>query len=126
MKPVRFHPTAEAEMVAAAVYYEQQLSDLGKRFLVTVRESVSRIQISPQLYPIVDLDVRRCLTKTSSTWPPLITARLTATPTPIPLTTSAHAVHRRSLKVRIPVPAPSLAIPVVAAGVRPARSAPTF
>jgi hypothetical protein len=64
MKPVRFHPAAEAEMVAAAVYYEQQLADLGKRFLVSVQEAVSKIQIDPQLYPVVDLDVRRCLTRT--------------------------------------------------------------
>jgi toxin ParE1/3/4 len=64
MKPVRFHPAAEAEMVAAGVYYEQQLPDLGKRFLVSALEAVSRIRINPQLYPVVDADVRRCLTRT--------------------------------------------------------------
>ena len=64
MKPVRFHPAAEAEMVAAAVYYEQQLADLGKRFLISVQEAVTKIQINPQLYPVIDLDARRCLPKT--------------------------------------------------------------
>ena len=64
MKPVRFHPAAEAEMVAAAVYYEQQLADLGKRFLVCTQEAVSKIRINPQLYPVVETDVRRCLTRT--------------------------------------------------------------
>jgi hypothetical protein len=51
-------------MVAAAVYYEQQLADLGKRFLVCAQEAVSRIRINPQLYPVVDGEVRRCLTRT--------------------------------------------------------------
>jgi hypothetical protein len=51
-------------MVAAAVYDEQQLADLGKRFLVCTQEAVSKIRINPQLYPVVDPDVRGCLTRT--------------------------------------------------------------
>ena len=64
MKTVRFHPEAEAEMMEAAAYYEAQQDDLGKRFLASVREAIGKIQINPLLYPIVDLNVRRCLTKT--------------------------------------------------------------
>jgi plasmid stabilization system protein ParE len=60
---VRLHPEAEAEMIEAAAYYEDQQADLGKRFLASVQDAVSSIRINPCLYPVVDLDVRRCLTK---------------------------------------------------------------
>ncbi|MCP5523473.1 MAG: type II toxin-antitoxin system RelE/ParE family toxin [Verrucomicrobiales bacterium] len=64
MKPVRFHPDADAEMLNAAVWYESQQEDLGKRFLVAVQDALNRIQLNPELYSFVDGDVRRCLTKT--------------------------------------------------------------
>ena len=64
MRTVRFHPDAEAEMVEAAAYYEAQQENLGKRFLTSVQDALNRIQINPLLYPIVELDVRRCRTKT--------------------------------------------------------------
>lgn len=63
MTKVRFHPLAEAEMVAAAAYYESQQENLGKRFLASVQDAINSITINPRLYPVVDLDVRRCLTK---------------------------------------------------------------
>jgi len=64
MTPVRFHPQAEAEMIEAAAYYESQQRDLGKRFLASVRNAIDNIVINPHLYPVVHLDVRRCLTRT--------------------------------------------------------------
>ncbi len=64
MRPVRFHPDAEAEMIEAAAYYESQQADLGRRFLAAVQDAVNRVTVQPHLYPIVDPDVRRCLTKT--------------------------------------------------------------
>jgi plasmid stabilization system protein ParE len=64
MKPVRFHPDAKSEMVEAAAYYEAQQPDLGRRFLASVQDAVNRISVMPRLYPIVELDVHRCLTKT--------------------------------------------------------------
>ncbi len=63
MRTVLFHPDAEAEMIHAAGYYEQQQKDLGKRFLVSVQETIERIQINPLLFPVVHLDVHRCLIK---------------------------------------------------------------
>ncbi len=63
MTKVRLHPEAEAEMIEAAAYYEVQQADLGKRFLASVQDAISSIRINPRLYPVVDLDVRRCLTK---------------------------------------------------------------
>ncbi len=60
---VRLHPEAEAEMIEAAAYYEDRQADLGKRFLASVQDAINSIRINPRLYPVVDLDVRRCLTK---------------------------------------------------------------
>ena len=64
MKPIRFHPEAESEMIEAATWYEAQQKNLGKRFLTTVQDALNRIEFNPQLYQLVEHDVRRCLTKT--------------------------------------------------------------
>ena len=64
MKTVVFQADAEAEMIEAAAYYETQQCDLGRRFLASVQDAVNRINLNPHLYPIVELDVCRCLTKT--------------------------------------------------------------
>jgi hypothetical protein len=64
MKAIVFHAAAEIEMVEAAKYYENQQSDLGKRFLTSVQETLNRIQINPFLFPVVATDIRRGLTKT--------------------------------------------------------------
>lgn len=64
MTAVFFHPEADAEVVAAAAYYEGQQEDLGKRFLSAVEDGLARIRINPQLYPLIDGDVRRCLMRT--------------------------------------------------------------
>jgi toxin ParE1/3/4 len=60
---VRLHPEAENEMIEAAACYEARQADLGKRFLASVQDATNSILINPRLYPVVDLDVRRCLTK---------------------------------------------------------------
>jgi toxin ParE1/3/4 len=60
---VRLHPEAETEMSEAAAYYEAQQGDLGKRFLAAIQDATNSILINPRLHPVVDLDVRRCLTK---------------------------------------------------------------
>lgn len=64
MNVVKFHPDAESEMINAAAYYESQQPDLGRRFLAAVQDSINRILLNPRLYPVVELNVRRCLTKT--------------------------------------------------------------
>ncbi len=64
MKPMRFHPDADAEMVEAAEWYESQQEDLGKRFLASVQDALNRIELNPEIYPVVEGDVRRCLIKT--------------------------------------------------------------
>ena len=47
MNPIRFHPAAEAEMIAAVAYYEVQQENLGKRFLASVQDALNRIQVNP-------------------------------------------------------------------------------
>ncbi len=64
MKAVVFHADAESELIEAAAYYEAQQCDLGKRFLTSVQDAINRIVVNPLLYPVIDLDVRRCLTRT--------------------------------------------------------------
>jgi len=64
MKPIRFHPEAEAEMIQAAAWYEAHQKDLGKRFLTCVQEALNRLVLNPALYPVVEPEVRRCLTRT--------------------------------------------------------------
>jgi toxin ParE1/3/4 len=63
MKSVRFHPEAESEMVDAAMWYESRQEGLGKRFLTFVQDALNRIELNPEMYPIVEGDVRRCLTR---------------------------------------------------------------
>jgi len=64
MKPVRFHPEAEAEMIDAAAWYQTQQRDLGGRLLAAVADAIQRIALNPDLYPRLEGDVRRCLTRT--------------------------------------------------------------
>ncbi len=64
MMSIFFHPEADAELVAAANYYEGQQEDLGKRFISNIEDGLARIRINPLLYPLIDGDVRRCLTRT--------------------------------------------------------------
>lgn len=64
MKPIRFHPEAEAEMISAAVFYETKQKDLGKRFLTSVQNTLNKIQVNPLLYQEIEEGVRRCLTTT--------------------------------------------------------------
>ena len=64
MNSVRFHPEADSEMTGAAIWYETQQENLGKRFLSSVQDAVNRIQLHPEIYQVVEGDVRRCITKT--------------------------------------------------------------
>ena len=53
MKIIRFHPKADAEMVDAAVWYETQQENLGKRFLASVQDALNRIEVNPVLSPLL-------------------------------------------------------------------------
>lgn len=64
MKPVRFHAEAEAELLDAVAFYETRSAGLGRRFVLSIQEASGRLAANPDLYPVVEGDVRRCLAKT--------------------------------------------------------------
>ena len=47
MKPIRFHPEAETEMIQAALWYEKQQDDLGKRFLAAIQDCLNKTDSTP-------------------------------------------------------------------------------
>ena len=61
MKPVVLHPAAEAEMRAAAGYYQDCQHGLGDRFLDEILQAGSRIQQHPAAWPVLSGQIRRCL-----------------------------------------------------------------
>ncbi len=61
MKPVRFHPEAEAELTAAVAYYEGQRMRLGVDLRQEVEAAVGLIRQNPQLFPARGADaLRKC------------------------------------------------------------------
>ncbi len=60
MKECKFHPDAFSEADAAAQFYEDQKSQLGKRFIEALTDTLNRISRDPQLYPIVKDNIRKC------------------------------------------------------------------
>lgn len=58
-----YHPAAEAEVVAAARFYEQVSRRLGVEFLDEFERSIRMILESPTRWRILNRDKRRCLMK---------------------------------------------------------------
>ena len=56
-----YHPHAEAELIAAARYYENRVATLGSQFLNAADEAVSNILKTPERWPVLEEDVRRYL-----------------------------------------------------------------
>ena len=63
MMPTEFHAEAEAEASEAMVWYETQQPGLGRRFRDAIEDAVLRIAASPEQFPLLESDVRRCLVK---------------------------------------------------------------
>jgi plasmid stabilization system protein ParE len=61
MKPIVLHPAAEAEMRAAADYYQDCQPGLGNRFLDEVLMAGRRVTDNPAAWPVVSGNIRRCL-----------------------------------------------------------------
>lgn len=59
----RFHPDALAEFQQAAVYYEEQETGLGERFIEIVDSAVANVVRNPKMWPVIEDPVRRKLTK---------------------------------------------------------------
>jgi len=61
VKPIYFHPEADAEVIEAARYYETRSSGLGLSFLAEVERCVSQITENPETCQLVGEGVRRKL-----------------------------------------------------------------
>ena len=57
-----FHPEAEEEFLRAIDYCEERERGLGFAFAVEVRQAVRRALEHPKAWPIIEDEVRRCLT----------------------------------------------------------------
>ena len=58
-----FHPAAQAEFRQATLYYFEKSPSLASAFYSEVASAIEGIIENPYLYPEIDEDVRRCLTK---------------------------------------------------------------
>ncbi|MFI4862152.1 MAG: type II toxin-antitoxin system RelE/ParE family toxin [Phycisphaerales bacterium JB063] len=58
---IRFHPEADQEFLDAIDVYESQQPGLGEDFHAEVMATVARITHSPLAWPVLQGDVRRCL-----------------------------------------------------------------
>lgn len=57
-----FHPEARAEFKEATIYYFEKRPLLGAAFYFEVESAIEKIIENPDLYRVIDGDVRRCLT----------------------------------------------------------------
>ncbi len=61
MKSVRFHPEAEAELIAAIEHYEEQRAGLGVDLRLKVEAAVGLIRQNPPLFPARGVEAyRKC------------------------------------------------------------------
>jgi len=58
-KKVSFHELAEFELNDAAIFFENELTGLGLRFLSAVEAATVHIQQHPEASPIIAKNVRR-------------------------------------------------------------------
>jgi len=58
-----FHPEAEAEFLAAIDYYEGCERGLGYDSSIEVHSTIENILSFPKAWPILEDDIRRCLTR---------------------------------------------------------------
>jgi hypothetical protein len=56
-----YHPSARAELVEAATYYEKRLNGLGAQLRDEANRTTSKILKAPRQWRIIDADVRRAL-----------------------------------------------------------------
>jgi plasmid stabilization system protein ParE len=57
-----FHPDARLEYREAAIYYENRRPGLGAAFTLEVEATIERIKEAPDRWPVIEQDVRKCLT----------------------------------------------------------------
>ena len=64
MMELAFHPDAATEYRAAAEHYVAIQPELGMRFTFEVESAIARVLDAPERWPLIEQDVRRCLTHT--------------------------------------------------------------
>lgn len=57
-----FHPEALIEYSEAVQYYAEQSIDLAQKFIDAVEDAIYRLRNFPQSHPVIEKDIRRCLT----------------------------------------------------------------
>ncbi len=57
--PIVLRPEAQADLLAARNWYEQQRTGLGDTFAEAVEQILSWIEAMPEMYAVVAWDVRR-------------------------------------------------------------------
>ncbi len=57
-----FHPAAESEFYDAIDFYEQCELGLGYDFSIEVYSCINNVLSFPELWPVLEGDIRRCLT----------------------------------------------------------------
>lgn len=57
-----FHPEALNEYSEAVKYYAGQNIEIAQAFIDSVENAIYRLRDSPNRYPAIDKDIRRCLT----------------------------------------------------------------
>jgi plasmid stabilization system protein ParE len=58
-----FHPEALAEYSDAVQYYAEQRTEIAQAFINAIEDAIFRIKESPNRYPAIDEDIRRCMTR---------------------------------------------------------------
>ena len=59
-----FHPEARLEYLEGVAFYEERRVELGAVFTIEVEAAIERILQNPRSWPVIEQDVRRCLTRT--------------------------------------------------------------
>jgi hypothetical protein len=57
-----FHPEARLEYREAAIFYDRRRNGLGAAFTLEVEAAIERIKDAPNRWPVIEQDVRKCLT----------------------------------------------------------------
>ena len=58
-----FHPEALEEYEEAALWYSERDLELALRFIDAIEDTIRRILEAPARWPVIEEDVRRCLTR---------------------------------------------------------------
>jgi len=58
--PIHFRPKAEQDLAEASAWYEEQQPGLGGRFLTQVSAALERVADNPEMYALVEEDIRAC------------------------------------------------------------------